>query len=328
MNRTNNFQYFVFMDWLPHINLHITFGIDGISLFFIILTSLLTPLCLLASWELNKNLKNYLILFLLIEFLLISSFCSLDLMTFYICFESTLIPMFLIIGIWGSRTRKIKASYYFSVYTLLGSVLMLISILYLLIIYGTSNYEILLMISPYMGLAEQKVICFTFFFAFATKVPIVPFHLWLPEAHVEAPTTGSVMLAGILLKLGVYGFLRFTLPLFPQACIYFTPLTYTICIVSVVFSSITAMRQTDFKRVIAYASIAHMNVVILGVFSYSILGIQGAVFQIISHGLVLSAFFLIIGFIYERYKTRLLIYYYLFIISMPINIIIFFILYY
>jgi proton-translocating NADH-quinone oxidoreductase chain M len=317
-----SFQFVVNLFWVPFLNLNITLGIDGISLFFIILTTLLIPLCLLASWNsISFNLKEFLIAFLLLDFLLIGSFCALDLLIFYVLFESTLIPMFLIIGVWGSRERKVLASYYFFIYTLFGSILMLLSILYIIHNVGSTNYEILIAYSffPY----EQKIMWFTFFLAFASKVPMIPVHLWLPEAHVEAPTAGSVILAGVLLKLGTYGFIRFTLPMFPEACFYFTPFVYTIAVVGIIYTSFTAIRQTDFKRIIAYTSIAHMNLVILGIFSYNTIGLEGAIFQSLSHGFVASGLFLVIGIVYDRYKTRIIQYYGGLAITMPIYIIIF-----
>jgi len=217
---TGSFQFVTKLSWLPSLNLNFTLGIDGISIFFLLLTTLLIPLCLLTSWNsVNKNLKEFLIAFLMLDFFLIGTFCVLDVLLFYIFFESVLIPMFLIIGIWGSRERKILAAYYFFLYTLVGSVLMLLSILYIYYQVGTTDYEVLLTFafSPF----EQKFLWFTFFLAFASKVPMIPVHLWLPEAHVEAPTAGSVILAGILLKLGTYGFIRFSLPLFPKASFFF-----------------------------------------------------------------------------------------------------------
>ena len=256
-----SFQFVTKLFWIPTMNLNITLGIDGISLFFILLTTLLIPLCLLTSWNsINFNLKEFLIAFLFLDFLLIGTFCILDLLLFYILFESVLIPMFLIVGIWGSRERKILAAYYFFLYTLLGSVLMLLSILYIYYQVGTTDYEVLLTFS--FSKLEQKLLWFTFFLAFASKVPMVPVHLWLPEAHVEAPTAGSVILAGVLLKLGTYGFIRFSLPLFPKASFFFTPLVYTVAVIGIIYTSFTAIRQTDFKRIIAYTSIAHMNLVI------------------------------------------------------------------
>jgi NADH-quinone oxidoreductase subunit M len=219
------FQFVTKLLWIPILNLNVTLGVDGISLFFLLLTTLLIPLCILISWNtVQANLKGYLIAFLSIELLLIGVFCVLDVLMFYILFESILIPMFLVIGIYGSRERKIWASYYFFLYTLLGSVVMLLSILYIYNQVGTTDYEILLTFA--FSDLEQKLLWFSFFLAFAAKVPMMPVHLWLPEAHVEAPTAGSVILAGVLLKLGTYGFIRFSLPLFPQAlfrpfCLYY-----------------------------------------------------------------------------------------------------------
>ena len=304
----SSFQFVTKIVWLTQLNLHITLGLDGISLFFLLLTTLLIPICILISWNSVKyKLKEYLISFLILEFLLIAVFCILDLLLFYIFFESVLIPMFLIIGIWGSRNRKILASYYFFLYTLLGSVLMLLSILYIYFQIGTTDYEILLTFS--FSDSEQKILWITFFLAFAAKVPMVPVHLWLPEAHVEAPTAGSVILAGVLLKLGTYGFIRFLIPILPKASFYFTPLVYTISVIGIIYTSFTAIRQSDFKRIIAYTSIAHMNLVMLGIFSFNVIGIEGAIFQSLSHGFVASALFLIIGVVYERYHTRLVKYY-------------------
>lgn len=321
-NSIGSFQFVTNLFWLPLLNLNITLGVDGISLFFILLTTLLIPLCLLASWNsVTSNVKEFLIAFLILDFLLIGSFCVLEILFFYVLFESTLIPMFLIIGVWGSRERKILASYYFFIYTLFGSILMLLSILYIINIVGTTNYEILVAFK--FTFFEQKILWFTFFLAFASKVPMIPVHLWLPEAHVEAPTAGSVILAGVLLKLGTYGFIRFTLPIFPMACFYYTPFVYTIAVISVIYTSFTAIRQTDFKRIIAYTSIAHMNLVILGIFSYTNIGLEGAILQSLSHGFVASALFLVIGIVYDRYRTRIIQYYGGLAITMPIYITIF-----
>jgi len=316
------FQFVTKVAWIPILNLNVTLGVDGISLFFLLLTTLLIPLCILISWNsIQFNLKEYLISFLIIEFLLIGVFCVLDVFMFYIFFESILIPMFLIIGVWGSRERKMLASYYFFLYTLLGSVVMLLSILYIYLQVGTTDYEILL--TFVFSEFEQKILWFTFFLAFAAKVPMVPVHLWLPEAHVEAPTSGSVILAGVLLKLGTYGFIRFSLPLFPQASFYFTPFVYMMSLVGIVYTSLTAIRQTDFKRIIAYTSVAHMNVVMLGIFSFNNIGIEGALLQSLSHGFVASALFVIIGVVYERYRTRLVKYYGGLVHTMPLYISIF-----
>lgn len=319
---TSSFQFVVKLFWLPYLNLNFTLGVDGISIFFLFLTTLLIPLCILTSWNsVSDNLKEFLIAFLVLDFFLIGTFCVLDLLLFYIFFESVLIPMFLIVGIWGSRERKILAAYYFFLYTLLGSVLMLLSILYVYYQVGTTDYEVLLTFS--FSPLEQKFLWFTFFLAFAGKVPMIPLHLWLPEAHVEAPTAGSVILAGILLKLGTYGFIRFSLPLFPKASFFFTPLVYSIAVTGIVYTSFTAIRQTDFKRIIAYTSIAHMNLVILGIFSFNNVGIEGAILQSLSHGFVASALFLVIGIVYDRYRTRIVQYYGGLASVMPIYIFIF-----
>ena len=319
---TSSFQFVVKFFWLPTFNLNFILGVDGISLFFVLLTTLLIPLCLLTSWKsVNINLKEFLIAFLFLNFFLIGTFCVLDLLFFYIFFESVLIPMFLIVGVWGSRERKILASYYFFLYTLLGSVMMLLSILYIYYQVGTTDYEVLLTFS--FSKKEQKFLWFTFFLGFASKVPMIPVHLWLPEAHVEAPTAGSVILAGVLLKLGTYGFIRFSLPLFPSASFFFAPLVYTIAVVGIIYTSFTAIRQTDFKRIIAYTSIAHMNLVILGIFSFNVVGLEGAILQSLSHGFVASALFLIIGIVYDRYRTRIVQYYGGLATIMPLYVVIF-----
>ena len=316
------FQYVINFFWIPTFNINFVIGIDGISVFFILLTTFLIPLCLLASWSsINFQVKKYLILFLLMEFFLIGVFCVLDLLFFYIFFESVLIPMYLIVGIWGSRERKIRASYFFFLYTLLGSVLMLLSILYIYYQVGTTNYEVLLTFS--FSEIEQKIMWFAFFASFATKVPMIPVHLWLPEAHVEAPTAGSVILAGVLLKLGTYGFIRFSFPLFPEACFYFAPFVYTLSVLGIIYTSFTAIRQSDFKRIIAYTSVAHMNLVMVGLFSFNVIGLEGAILQSLSHGFVASALFLLIGVVYERHHTRMVQYYGGLVHTMPLYIFIF-----
>ena len=317
-----SFQFVVQYFWLPELNLNFTLGVDGISILFLLLNTMLIPLCILHSWENVKfNLKFFLIAFLLLDFFLIGAFCIMDLLFFYVFFESILIPMYFIIGVWGSRERKILAAYYFFMYTLFGSSLMLIAIAYIFLQVGTTDYELLLTFS--FSSTEQKFLWLAFFMAFASKVPMIPFHLWLPEAHVEAPTAGSVLLAGVLLKLGTYGFIRFSLPLFPQASFYYAPFIDTIAVVSIIYSSFSAIRQTDFKRIIAYSSIAHMNLVILGIFSFNVIGIEGAILQSLSHGFVASALFLLIGVVYDRYQTRLVIYYGGLSLVMPLFSIIF-----
>jgi NADH-quinone oxidoreductase subunit M len=318
----SQFQFLSKISWISTSNFNFVTGIDGISLFFVLLTTLLIFLCLLVSWNSIKfNIKEYLICFLLLEFFLIGVFCVLDLLLFYIFFESVLIPMYLIIGFWGSRERKIRAAYFFFLYTLLGSVLMLLAVLYIYYQVGTTDFETLLTVS--LTLKEQKLLWLAFFASFATKIPMVPVHIWLPEAHVEAPTAGSVILAGILLKLGTYGFIRFLFPILPEACFYFSPLVYSIAAMGIVYTSFTAIRQTDFKRIIAYTSVAHMNLVILGLFSFNNIGIEGAILQSLSHGFVASALFMVIGVVYDRYHTRTVKYYGGLVHIMPIYVFIF-----
>ena len=317
-----SFQFVSKILWIPFLNLNFSIGIDGISLFFVLLTTLLIFLCILISWTSVKvYIKEFLIAFLILEFFLIGVFSILDLLLFYIFFESVLIPMYLIVGIWGSRERKIRAAYFFFLYTLLGSVLMLLSILYIYYQAGSTDYEILLTFA--FSKIEQKFLWFSFFSSFATKVPMVPVHLWLPEAHVEAPTAGSVILAGVLLKLGTYGFLRFSFPLFPEASFYFAPIVYFLAVVGIVYTSFTAIRQTDFKRIIAYTSVAHMNLVMVGLFSFNTIGLEGAILQSLSHGFVASALFTIIGVVYERHHTRMVKYYGVLVHIMPLYMFIF-----
>lgn len=319
---TPKFQHSVELLWLPSANINVSLGIDGISLFFVILTALLFPLCLLASWNsVSKFIKEYLVAFLLLEAILIVTFSVTDLLLFYIAFESVLIPMFIIIGVWGSRERKIRAAYFFFMYTLFGSVLLLLAIIYIFNRFGTTDYETLILVN--FSFAEQKILWFAFFLSFAAKVPMLPVHIWLPEAHVEAPTAGSVILAGILLKLGSYGFIRFSLPFFPDACIFYTPLVLTLCVVGVVYTSLTAIRQTDLKRIIAYTSVAHMNLVVMGIFSFNLIGIEGAILQSLSHGFVSSALFLLIGVVYDRHHTRMVKYYSGLVHTMPLFTILF-----
>lgn len=290
----------------------IFFGVDGISLFFILLTTLLTPICLLVAWDLPKRnliykVQHYYSCFLLIESFLIIVFSTLDLLVFYVFFESVLIPMFVIIGIWGSRERKIRAGFLFFIYTLFGSLVILLGILVLFLDTGTLNYQTLLFCC--FSENRQKLLWLAFFASFAVKVPILPVHIWLPEAHVEAPTGGSVILAGILLKLGTYGIIRFLLPLFPFASHFYQPFVFLLSTIAILYTSITAFRQSDIKRVIAYASVAHINITLVGLFSFNLIGIEGSILQILSHGLVSGALFLCVGVLYDRHHTRLIKYY-------------------
>nr|YP_001315113.1 NADH dehydrogenase subunit 4 [Chlorokybus atmophyticus]ABO15103.1 NADH dehydrogenase subunit 4 [Chlorokybus atmophyticus] len=305
---TAKFQFVNNVNWLPFSNINFYIGVDGISIFFIILTTFLIPVCILVGWSTVKNyLKQYLIAFLVLETLMIFVFCTLDLLLFYLFFESVLIPMFLIIGIWGSRERKIRAAYQFFLYTLFGSVFMLLAILFIYFQTGTTDLQILY--TTEFTVQRQIILWLAFFASFAVKVPMVPVHIWLPEAHVEAPTAGSVILAGILLKLGSYGFLRFSIPIFPEATLYFTPLIYTMSVIAIIYTSLTTLSQIDLKKIIAYSSVAHMNFVTIGLFSLNIQGIEGSLLLMLSHGLVSSALFLCVGALYDRHKTRLIQYY-------------------
>src|SRR6056300_886295 len=307
-NSTSKFQFVTQLDWFEFLNMQWYIGIDGISLFFIILTTFLVPVCLLISWSSITHLvKEFLVAFLFLETFMIAVFCMLDLILFYVFFESVLLPMFLIIGVWGSRERKIRAAYQFFLYTLIGSVLMLLALLLIYFQVGTTDLQVLF-VSEFSE-RRQLILWLAFFASFAVKVPMVPLHIWLPEAHVEAPTAGSVILAGILLKLGTYGFLRFSIPLFPEASLYFTPLIYTMSIIGIVYASLTTLRQIDLKKIIAYSSVAHMGFVTIGLFSLNVQGVEGAILLMLSHGFVASALFLCIGVLYDRTHTRLIQYY-------------------
>jgi len=303
-----------------YLNLTYSFGLDNISIFFFFLSSLLVFSCLLFVWN-DKLFKEYSTNLLLIELFLLVIFSVLDLFLFYIFFEAILIPMYLLIGMWGSRERKIRAVYLFFFYTLCGSIMMLIGILYIYSVAGTLNLEYLL--SFEFSKTEQIVLWLCFFLSFASKIPMFPFHIWLPEAHVEAPTVGSVLLAGILLKLGVYGFLRFSITLFSSASLFFSPFVYLLSVLGVLYASMSAIRQTDLKRIIAYSSIAHMNLVTIGIFSFNILGLEGAILQSVSHGFVSGGMFLLIGILYDRYHSRFLYYYGGLVHMMPIYAIFF-----
>nr|YP_008816027.1 NADH dehydrogenase subunit 4 [Closterium baillyanum]AGZ90243.1 NADH dehydrogenase subunit 4 [Closterium baillyanum] len=307
-NSTPLFQFVETIQWLPYSNINFVLGLDGISLFFVILTTFLVPICILVGWSNIKNYKKeYIIAFLVLESFMIAVFCMLDLLLFYVFFESVLIPMFIIIGVWGSRQRKIQAAYQFFLYTLLGSLFMLLAILLIFFQTGTTDLQILL--TTEFSERRQILLWLAFFASFAVKVPMVPVHIWLPEAHVEAPTAGSVILAGILLKLGTYGFLRFSIPMFPEATLYFTPFIYTLSVIAILYTSLTTIRQIDLKKIIAYSSVAHMNFVTIGMFSLNMQGIEGSILLMLSHGLVSSALFLCVGALYDRHKTRLVRYY-------------------
>ena len=282
-------------------------GVDGISVLFVLLTAFLLPICIAASWKsVEKRVLEYLIAFLILETLVIGVFCALDITLFYLFFEGGLLPMFLIIGIWGGQ-RRVYAAFKFFLYTLLGSVLMLAAILYMISVAHTSSIPELMQFKFDPGV--QTWLWLAFFASFAVKMPMWPVHTWLPDAHVEAPTAGSVILAGILLKLGGYGFLRFCLPMFPQASWQFTPLVFSLSVIAVVYTSLVAFRQTDIKKLIAYSSVAHMGFVTMGIFAGNPTGVQGAIYQMLSHGIISGALFLCVGVVYDRMHTREIAFY-------------------
>ena len=297
------FQFVEDKEWLQgFINYKV--GIDGISILFIILTTFITLLCIVSvNNSIKSRLKDFLIAILIMESLMIGVFCSLDLVIFYLFFEAGLIPMFLIIGIWGGE-RRVYSAFKFFLYTLLGSVLMLIAIIVIYLTSGTTDvvklYE--LGISPDF----QNLLWLAFFSSFAVKTPMWPVHTWLPDAHVEAPTAGSVLLAAILLKMAAYGFIRFSIGLFPNASELFTPLIYLLSLIAIIYTSLVALMQEDMKKLIAYSSVAHMGFVTLGIFTFTQQGLEGSIIQMISHGLVSAALFLSVGVVYDRIHSRLI----------------------
>jgi NADH-quinone oxidoreductase subunit M len=299
------FQFSEDFAWFA--GLHYQMGVDGISVLFILLTAFLMPLCIVASWRsIETRVIEYMIAFLVLESLMIGVFCALDLLVFYLFFEAQLVPMFLIIGIWGGKNR-VYAAFKFFLYTLLGSVLMLAAILAMIGIAHTSSIPVLM--TYHFPPALQTWLWLAFFASFAVKMPMWPVHTWLPDAHVEAPTAGSVILAGILLKMGGYGFMRFSLPMFPNASELFTPLIFALSVIAIVYTSLVAFRQTDMKKLIAYSSVAHMGFVTLGIFSGNLQGEQGALFQMLSHGVISGALFLCVGVVYDRMHTREIAFY-------------------
>ena len=312
--RQAGFQFTEDAAWFS--GLRYRMGVDGISVLFILLTAFLMPICILASWRaITTRVIEYMIAFLVLESLVIGVFCALDLIVFYLFFEFQLIPMFLIIGIWGGKNR-VYAAFKFFLYTLLGSVLMLAAILAMIIIAHTSSIPALM--AYHFAPGVQIWLWLAFFASFAVKLPMWPVHTWLPDAHVEAPTAGSVILAGILLKMGGYGFMRFSLPIFPLASAHFTPLIFTLSAIAIVYTSLVAFRQADIKKLIAYSSVAHMGLVTLGIFSGTLQGEQGALFQMLSHGLISGALFLCVGVIYDRMHTREIAFYGGLVNRMPI----------
>ncbi|NGM23712.1 NADH-quinone oxidoreductase subunit M [Roseomonas stagni] len=297
-----DFQFVEQAAWLPEFGVGYHMGVDGISVLFVLLSTLLTPLCILASWEsVQSRVREYMVAFLVLESMMVGMFCALDFVLFYIFFEAVLIPMFLIIGVWGGA-RRVYAAFKFFLYTLAGSVLMLLAILAVWYQAGTTDIPTLMeqAFSPRM----QFWLFLAFFASFAVKVPMWPVHTWLPDAHVEAPTAGSVILAGVLLKMGAYGFLRFSLPLLPQASADFAPFMFALSVIAVIYTSLVALAQEDMKKLIAYSSVAHMGIVTLGIFTFTVQGLSGALFTMLSHGVVSGALFLCVGVLYDRVHSR------------------------
>ncbi len=297
-----DFQFVEKAQWFPALGIQYHMGIDGISLFFVMLSTFLTPICILASWKsIKSRVKEYMIAFLVLETFMIGTFCALDAVLFYIFFEGVLIPMFIIIGVWGGA-RRVYSAFKFFLYTLLGSVLMLVALLVLFLEVGSSDIQTL--IANPVAYHMQIWLWLAFFASFAVKMPMWPVHTWLPDAHVEAPTAGSVILAGVLLKMGGYGFLRFSLPMFPEASEFFAPMVMWMSVIAIIYTSLVALVQTDMKKLIAYSSVAHMGFVTLGIFSATTQGVEGGVFQMISHGVISAALFLCVGVVYDRLHTR------------------------
>jgi NADH-quinone oxidoreductase subunit M len=296
------FQYVERFEWMADFGIAYQMGVDGISMPFVLLSTVLTPICVLASWEaIQVRVKEYMISFLVLETMMVGTFCALDFVAFYVFFEGVLIPMFLIIGIWGGP-RRVYSAFKFFLYTLTGSVLMLVAILAMYVSAGTTDIVALLdhPFPPHL----QLWLWLAFFASFAVKMPMWPVHTWLPDAHVEAPTAGSVILAGVLLKMGGYGFLRFSLPMLPYASDVFTPLVFTLSVVAVIYTSLVALAQEDMKKLIAYSSVAHMGFVTAGLFTATEQGLSGGMFQMLSHGIVSAALFLCVGVVYDRMHSR------------------------
>jgi NADH-quinone oxidoreductase subunit M len=297
-----DFQFVERARWLPQFNISYHMGIDGISLFFVLLSTFLTPICVVASWAaITVRVKEYMISFLVLETLMVGMFCALDFVAFYMFFEGVLIPMFLIIGVWGGP-RRVYAAFKFFLYTLLGSVLMMLAILAIYVVTGTTDIPTALTYDFPKSL--QFWLWLAFFASFAVKVPMWPVHTWLPDAHVEAPTAGSVILAGVLLKMGGYGLIRFSLPMLPDASAYFAPMVFGLSVIAIIYTSLVALAQEDMKKLIAYSSVAHMGIVTMGIFTATPEGLQGAMVQMLSHGVVSAALFLCVGVVYDRLHTR------------------------
>ena len=299
---TPDFQFVEKVDWIPEFGISYHMGVDGISMFFVLLSTFLTPLCVLASWDAIKTrVREYMIAFLVLETFMVGMFCALDFVVFYVFFEAVLIPMFLIIGVWGGP-RRVYAAFKFFLYTLLGSVLMLLAIITLYLQAETT--DIVALLGADVDPDLQTWLWLAFFASFAVKIPMWPVHTWLPDAHVEAPTAGSVILAGVLLKMGGYGFLRFSIGILPLASDFFAPFVFALSIVAVIYTSLVALAQEDMKKLIAYSSVAHMGFVTVGIFAMNQQAVSGAVIQMLSHGVVSAALFLCVGVIYDRMHSR------------------------
>ena len=301
---TADFQFVEKVEWLPAFDISYHMGIDGISLFFVLLSTFLTPICVLSAWEaIQSRVREYMIAFLVLETLMVGMFCALDLFVFYIFFEGVLIPMFLIIGVWGGENR-VYSAFKFFLFTLTGSVLMLVAMLWVFFEVGTSDIPTI-MDYPFDA-KVQMWLWLAFFASFAVKIPMWPVHTWLPDAHVQAPTAGSVILAGVLLKMGGYGFLRFSVPMFPEATILFTPMIFALSVVAIIYTSLVALVQEDMKKLIAYSSVAHMGIVTIGIFAMNQQAVEGAIVQMLSHGVVSAALFLVVGVVYDRLHTHVI----------------------
>ena len=297
-----SFQFREMLPWLPAWGITYRMGVDGISVLFVLLSTALTPICILASWQaITKRVREYMLAFLILETMMVGMFCALDAVVFYIFFEGVLIPMYLIIGIWGGP-RRVYAALKFFLFTLAGSVLMLLALLAMW--YRTGNTDIATWLQTSFPAGMQSWLFLAFLASFAVKVPMWPVHTWLPDAHVEAPTAGSVILAGVLLKMGAYGFLRFSVPMLPAATAEFAPLMYALGVIAVVYTALVAFAQTDMKKLVAYSSVAHMGVVVIGIFTVNVQGISGALFQMLSHGVISAALFLCVGVVYDRIHSR------------------------
>ena len=298
----SGFQFRETLPWLPAWGISYRMGVDGISVLFVLLSTALTPICILASWQaITKRVREYMLAFLILETMMVGMFCALDAVLFYMFFEGVLIPMYLIIGVWGGP-RRVYAALKFFLFTLAGSVLMLLALLAMW--YRTGNTDMVTWLHTGFPVGMQSWLFLAFLASFAVKVPMWPVHTWLPDAHVEAPTAGSVILAGVLLKMGAYGFLRFSVPMLPQATATFAPLMYALGVIAVVYTALVAFAQTDMKKLIAYSSVAHMGVVVIGIFTVNVQGISGALFQMLSHGVVSAALFLCVGVVYDRIHSR------------------------